>query len=200
MPKRTKHEERDRTQDGRAEQEAAQPEAGAAEPSEAPGAETEAPPAPEGADLEARLEEERKRSESYLEELRRERADFINFRRRIDQERESWGREANAALIANLLPVLDDFERARAAIPEDQRDSAWAEGLLLVGRKLYATLEAAGLREIEAVGREFDPSLHEAVSIEPDSEHGHSTIVEEYRKGYKLGEKVLRPSMVKVAQ
>lgn len=150
--------------------------------------------------LEEQLAAEKARAEGYLEELKRERASFINYRRRTDQEKLAWARDATATLILNILPVLDDFERARAAIPEEDKGSSWVEGITAIERKLYSTLEPAGLKQIEAVGKEFDPNLHEAVSIEPDSEHEHSTVVEEYRKGYLLGERVLRPSMVKVAQ
>lgn len=149
-------------------------------------------------DLAVQLAQERAKSGGYLEELQRERASFINFRRRTEQERENWNRDANAALIFNILPVLDDFERARDAVPGDQSDSAWVDGMLLVGRRLYSTLELAGLRQIEAVGKPFDPSLHEAVSIQPVEDQEAGIVLEEFRKGYMLGDRVLRPSMVKV--
>lgn len=151
-------------------------------------------------DLEQQLTSERERASGYLEELQRERASFINFRRRVEQEKEGWGREANAALIFNVLPVLDDFERARDAIPAGQQDTPWVDGLMLVGRKLYSTLELSGLKQIDAVGKPFDPSLHEAVAVEEAGDQEHSIVVEEYRKGYTLGDRVLRPSMVKVKQ
>ncbi len=151
-------------------------------------------------DLEQALAEEQARSQGYLEELQRERASFINFRRRTEQERENWSREANAALVFNLLPVLDDFERAKSALPPDQQGTPWVEGLMLVGRKLYSTLELAGVRVIEAVGQPFDPTVHEAVSVEESEDGQPGTVLEEYRKGYKLGERVLRPSMVKIAK
>ena len=159
------------------------------------------PPAEPSAEpgLQEQLDAERERSAGYLEELQRERASFINFRRRTDQEREGWSREANAALLFNLLSVLDDFERARDAIPMEQQTTPWVEGLMLVGRKLHSTLELAGLRQIEAVGRPFDPSLHEAVAADPSSDAEAGAVLEEYRKGYMLGDRVLRPSMVKVA-
>lgn len=153
---------------------------------------------PSTADLEAQLAQERERSGGYLEELQRERASFINFRRRTEQERESWNRDANAALIFNILPVLDDFERARDAVPEDQKDSPWVDGMLLIGRRLYSTLELAGLRQIEAAGKPFDPSLHEAVSVQPVEDQEAGIVLEELRKGYMLGDRVLRPSMVQV--
>lgn len=149
---------------------------------------------------EEQIEAARKQAETYLEELKRERASFINYRRRIEQERQNWTRESNAALIFNILPVLDDFARAQQMVPEDQKDSPWVEGIGAVGRKLYTTLELAGLKEIHAVGEHFDPNLHEAVSMEESPEYEHQTVIEEYRKGYMIGDRVLRPSMVKVAQ
>ena len=174
----------------------------------APAAETSegaqaAPPegaAEAGTGLEQALAHERERSSGYLEELQRERASFINYRRRTEQEREQWGREANAAIIYNLLSVLDDFERARESIPADLQGTPWVDGLMHVGRKLYSTLELAGLKEIEAVGKPFNPNLHEAVSVEESGDRDAGTVIEEYRKGYALGDRVIRPSMVKVAQ
>ncbi|MDQ3326994.1 MAG: nucleotide exchange factor GrpE [Chloroflexota bacterium] len=148
--------------------------------------------------LEEQLAHAQERASGYLEELQRERASFINYRRRTELERENWAREANAALIFNVLPVLDDFERARVAIPAEYQESAWVDGLMLVGRKLDSTLELAGLRQIEAVGKPFDPSRHEAVSVQPPDEAESGLVVEEYRKGYMLGDRVLRPSMVRV--
>jgi len=162
--------------------------------------EIEAAEASAQADLEQQLQQEREKAQGLLDELKRERASFINYRRRIEQEKESWSREATASLIYNLLSVLDDFERAKKAIPEEFKGSPWVEGLLLVERKLFSTLELAGLKPIEAVGKPFDPNIHEAVSTEPVEGVEHGTVVEEYRKGYMLGDRVLRPSMVKVAQ
>ncbi len=157
--------------------------------------------APEQAEpsIEAQLQTERERAQGYLEELQRERASFINFRRRTEQEKETWTRDANSALIFNVLPVIDDFERARDNIPADQQDSAWVDGMMLVGRKLLSTLELAGLRPIEAVGKPFDPTVHEAVSVQPVEGQEAGIVLEEYRKGYKIGDRVLRPSMVKVS-
>ena len=150
---------------------------------------------------EQQLEEERRRAATYLDELQRERASFINYRRRSEQERTQWSREAQAGLIMDLLPVLDDFDRARETIPADQQQSAWVDGLMLVARKLNGTLELAGLTPIEARGQPFDPALHEAVSTAP-AEEGQQpgTVVQEFRKGYKLGDRVLRPSIVVVGE
>jgi molecular chaperone GrpE len=189
------------------ENEETQPEAVAEAPPDgqapATGAPEEAATRPEAAaepDLEAELRRERERSGGYLEELQRERASFINYRRRTEQEKEELSRAANAGLMFNLLAVLDDFERARANIPQDQLKEPWVEGLLLVGRKLYSTLELAGLKPIEAVGRTFDPRLHEAFAAGPGGDLEPDTVIEEYEKGYMLGDRVLRATKVKVSQ
>ncbi|MEJ7652798.1 MAG: nucleotide exchange factor GrpE [Chloroflexia bacterium] len=153
-------------------------------------------------DGESELDRARRSADGYLDELKRERASFINYRRRMEQEREGWSRAAVAGLILGLLPVLDDFERARASIPAElnETDAQWVDGLKAVERRLYATLEAAGLKDVEALGATFDPSIHEAVAVAEAEEGRQGTVVEEFRKGYLLGERVLRPSMVKVAQ
>lgn len=168
------------------------------EPEEAHGA---APPSEDAAAPAAgQVETEREPAGGFLEELQRERAAFINYKRRTEQERATWGHGATAALIHNILPVLDDFERARASIPPEQASSSWVEGLMHVGRKLESTLELAGLRPIEAVGTAFDPALHEAVSSAPAEDGESGVVLEEFRRGYRLGERVLRPSMVQVSQ
>lgn len=151
-------------------------------------------------DADQALAAERERAQVYLDELQRERASFINYRRRMEADKENWSRDANAALIFNLLAVLDDFERAKANIPPELQGTPWVEGLMLVERKLYSTLELAGLKPIEAEGQPFDPARHEAVVADPTEEHEPSRVLEEYRRGYTLGDRVLRPSMVKVSQ
>ena len=104
---------------------------------------------------------------------------------------------ANAALIADLLPILDDFERALGNASEDLDGPAWAEGVRLIYRKLKTLLEDRGLSEIEAEGREFDPNIHEAVMC-VEGEEGK--VCEEIQKGYRLRDRLLRPSMVKVGK
>ena len=125
-------------------------------------------------------------------------ADFANYKRRTDEERSVIGQLGTAMVISKMLGVLDDFDRALASVPPDAHDS-WVEGVRLVERKLRNVLEAEGVSPIEALGQPFDPNLHEAVVHEPTSEHPDNTVIAELQRGYRLNDRVLRPSMVKVA-
>jgi molecular chaperone GrpE len=139
----------------------------------------------------------------YLDALQRERANFINYRRRTEQERAETVQYATANLLKRLLPVVDDFDRALAAIPAEERENnRWVEGVELIARKLRTILEQEGVEPIEALGQPFDPNLHEAVAFDDNSEGGgHTdTVAEVYSKGYKLHDRVLRPAMVKVSR
>src|ERR671938_2083436 len=114
-------------------------------------------------DAEARAEEEHNRAEGYVALLKRERADFTNYRRRVAQERVEQAQAAAADLIHQVLPVLDDLERALRAVPAELVGSAWAAGIRLIDRALRAALERAGLERISAEGQPFDPQVHEAL-------------------------------------
>lgn len=127
----------------------------------------------------------------------RTQADFANYRRRVDQEKTELIKFAEAGLIQDLLPVVDDLERALSNLPKELAGLTWIEGILLIERKLRAILEAHGLTPIEAVGKEFDPHEHEAVLRE--GEPGEATVVTgEMQRGYRLHDRVLRPTLVKV--
>lgn len=140
------------------------------------------------------LEELRARASDFEDRWKRAAAEFANYRRRTEQERAALLRSANAALIFDLLPVLDDLERALASVPAGEAESEWVKGTRLVERKFRQILERQGLTPIEAVGQPFDPNLHEAVG-------GAGTLVtEEYRRGYTFHDRVLRPSMVVVGE
>ena len=134
--------------------------------------------------------------DEYLDQLQRSRAEFANLRRRVEQERSQIREIANQALLAQLVPVLDDFQRALAAVPEDQRQTPLVQGLELIERKFWAVLERSGVSPIEAAGQAFDPSLHEAVDTVPGT--AANTVVDVYQTGYRLGQRVLRPAAVKV--
>jgi molecular chaperone GrpE len=149
-------------------------------------------PALDAAAIQALIEER----DGYKNELLRTAADFTNFRRRTEQEFATFKQVANRDLLRQLLDVLDDFERALAQVPEEQRESGWVSGMAMIDRKLGALLERAGAARIESLGQPFDPALHEAVASDPGSDG--STVVEVYRQGYRLGEGLLRPAMVKV--
>lgn len=151
-------------------------------------------PAPEY-DSEKALAEAKQKSEEYLDSWKRTQADFINYKRRTEQERLETSKYANSQLILSILPVLDDFERAFDSISPKFSKSNWTEGLRLIERKLKTILETQGLSPIKALGETFDPNLHEA-AMHGKGEEGK--VVRELRKGYKLSDKVIRPSTVVV--
>lgn len=137
------------------------------------------------------LAAEKAEAEANLSGWQRERADFLNYKRRVEQEREEVSKSANAGLMLRLLPVLDDFDRALNCIPPELADLSWVEGIGAIERKLRTTLETQGLSPIEAVGKPFDPNEHEAVM---QGEGEENMVVGELQKGYKLYDKVLRPT------
>jgi molecular chaperone GrpE len=134
-----------------------------------------------------------KKSEEYLENWKRSQADFINLKRRSEQEKLEMGKYANNQLILMLLPVLDDFERAFDSITPQAAKSHWLAGIRLIETKLRDTLKSVGLIPIEALGQPFNPTLHEAVMQGKGLE---GVVLQEMRKGYKVFEKVIRPSQV----
>ena len=135
------------------------------------------------------------KAEANLSGWQRTQADFINYKRRMDQEKEEISQFTRATLILELLPALDDLERALAAIPPRLTKASWVDGIRLIWSKLQTTLKAQGLSEIEAVGELFDPHLHEAVRQDKGKE---GVVVGEVQKGYKFRDKILRPSKVVV--
>jgi len=147
--------------------------------------------------LKRALLEEKDQVERYLANWQRAQADFTNFKRRTEQERGELIKFANTAFVINLLPVIDDLERALEAVSTKLAGISWVDGIRLIYRKLMAVLEAQGVSEIEALGQDFDPNLHDAVMY---GEGEEGKVVEELQKGYKLHERVIRPSMVKVGR
>jgi molecular chaperone GrpE len=148
-------------------------------------------------ELQSQLAEALSQAAEYKDGWQRSVADFQNYRRRVDAEKADTYQTAVGSIIKRYLPVVDDLERALAARPEDL---AWAEGIDLIYRKLQSILEAEGLKRIEAEGQMFDPNFHEAISQEPSEGHESGQVIAVVRNGYMLGEKVLRPAMVRVAQ
>jgi molecular chaperone GrpE len=149
-------------------------------------------------DMQRVLDETREQSDEHLRGLQRTAADFANYRRRIDEERAGLSQFSNALLIGKLLAVLDDFDRALETVPPGSNE-AWVDGIRLVERKLRALLEAEGVTEIEALGQPFDPNLHEAVVHETTTDHPDNQVIGELQRGYRLRDRVLRPSLVRVA-
>jgi molecular chaperone GrpE len=147
--------------------------------------------------LAEQLAAEQARAAELRESWQRERADFINYRRRVESERAELIPMANAALLTKILPVLDDFDLALANIPAKAKTTTWVEGVALIQRKLLKLLEGEGVTPIEALGQPFDPRVHEAVVVDEDAKEPHA-VVAELRRGYKLRDKVLRPTLVRV--
>jgi molecular chaperone GrpE len=146
-------------------------------------------------DVQAQLSEEKARADGYLSQWQRAVADYQNLKRRTEQEREEYGRLANMALIINILPAVDDLNRALANVDTTLAGLSWVEGIRAIQRKLAGALEASGVTEIRAEGQEFDPNVHEAISHAPGE---RDRVVAEAQRGYKLGNRVIRPAMVVV--
>ena len=141
------------------------------------------------------LEQVRAERDSYLDQLQRSVAEFANYRRRSEQERSQLAAMVRKDVIAQFLPVIDDFERALSLIPADEKSKGWATGLQMIDTKFRDILERADAEIIDPVGQPFDPSRHEAVATEPGSTG--SIVVEVYQKGYAIGDLLVRPAMVK---
>ena len=150
-------------------------------------------------DLQAELEKAQAQAAEYLDGWQRARAEFANYKKRVEAEREELRRAGNETLLLKLLPVVDDFERAFQTLPEETADTPWVNGITMILRKLQVILESEGVVSIEAVGQPFDPQRHEAVIQEETGDHPDGYVMAEVRRGYRLGERVLRPALVKVA-
>jgi len=137
--------------------------------------------------------------DSDHDRLLRLRADYDNLRKRIDRERQEFELHANCELVGQLLPVVDNLERALAVNSGSDADGALREGLVMIHRQLADQLKDAGLTPILTVGQPFDPNLHDAVATESTEDHPPNTILEEMQRGYLFQDRVLRPAMVKVS-
>ncbi len=175
------------------------PPPGDAEPPEAepaPPESAQAEPAEAGT-IEEQLANAKEDAQKYLGNWQRAEADFQNYKRRVEQERSESRRFASAALIINVLPILDDLERALGSLDARLAGLTWFEGIALIHRKLLVLLDNAGVTPIQAEGQQFDPSFHEAVT-HADGEEGK--VLAEVQRGYKLHDRVLRPAMVVVGK
>lgn len=139
------------------------------------------------------LEIEREKAETYYRNWQRAAADFANYKRRVEQERNEGTRLANAALVINLLPVFDDLDRAVDSVDAQLAGLNWVQGIVNIHQKFQRLLEAMGVTEVDASGAEFDPSQHEAVGRQPGEE---GKVLHVVQKGYALSGKVIRPAMV----
>jgi len=132
------------------------------------------------------------------ERLLRLKADFDNFKKRIDREREASERHASASLVTRLLPVLDNFERALARDVPEGDGNAFREGIEMIFRQLLEELRKEGLTSVDSIGQPFDPNVHEAVATDSRSDLPAQTVLEELQRGYLMHNRLLRPSLVKV--
>ena len=137
--------------------------------------------------------------EELQDRLRRQMAEFDNFRKRTEKEKSAMYEVGARDIIEKILPVLDNFERGLAAVPEDEKGSSFAEGIEKIYKQFVKTLEDAGVEAIEAKGQQFDPNLHNAVMHVEDDQFGENEISQELQKGYKYRGTGVRHSMVQVA-
>jgi molecular chaperone GrpE len=150
--------------------------------------------------LQQELERQKERSEHNLEQWKRTAANLENYRKRVEKERAELLRSGQATLIAQLLPVLDDFERAFQTVPFALNSFTWTEGLALIDRKLSLILQQQGLEEINALGEPFDPALHHGLMEEETTAYADGHVMAVLQRGYMLHDKVLRPAIVKIAR
>ena len=147
--------------------------------------------------LKRQLEEARAQASEFKDSWMRSQAEFQNFRKRVERDNETMRSTMKGDIIKKVLPVLDDLERALQNRPADD---SWASGVELVARKFQNILEMEGVKRIEAEGAEFDPNFHEAISHEPADGVQSGHVIEVIQNGYVIGERVIRPALVRVAQ
>jgi len=141
------------------------------------------------------VEQLRAERDDYLDQLQRSRAEFINFKRRTEQERFQVREFVTRDVLTQFLPVIDDFDRALGSLPDAERGNSWVTGMEMIQSKLAGILDRAGVKKIDALNQPFDPKEHEAVATEPGTTG--TVVVEVYQPGYKIGDTLLRPAMVK---
>lgn len=144
----------------------------------------------------ARLTEERN---ALYDRLLRLAAEFENYRKRVEREREQTLEGVRADVISQILPIVDNFERALESAKVVGDFASLVHGLDLIHKQLEAVLSRFGVRRIETIGKPFDPTRHEAISIEERDDHEENTVIDEYQSGYMIGDRLLRPARVKVA-
>jgi molecular chaperone GrpE len=160
-------------------------------------------PAPEPLDLQpltAELEQIRSERQEFLDGWQRARAEFANYRKRVEREQEEARSRIAGETLLRVLAIIDDLDRALRDRPAEGEAAAWAEGIELIYRKFQALLEAEGIQLIQAEGQAFDPALHEALSHEESEAHAEGQVIEVVQRGYRIGDRVLRPALVRVAK
>ncbi len=152
------------------------------------------------ADLQQSLADSQVKANEYLDGWQRARADFANYKKRIEREQAQVYQNAAGSIFKRQLEVLDDLDRALKNRPQEGDGAIWAAGIELVFRKLTSIMENDGVKVMQAEGQPFDPNLHEAISSEDSPQHDSGQIIEVLQKGYLLGDRVLRPALVRVAR
>ncbi len=137
--------------------------------------------------------------EDLTDKLRRQMAEFDNFRKRTEKEKSGMFEMGAKSVVEKLLPVVDNFERGLASVPEDQKEDPFVAGVDKIYKQLLTVFDELGVKPIEAVGQPFDPNFHNAVMHVEDDEQGENVVIEEFQKGYMYHDSVVRHSMVKVA-
>ena len=152
-------------------------------------------------EAQAEVDQVKAQASENLDGWQRARAEFANYKRRMEAERAELKASAGAEALMRVLPAVDDFERAMQTLPDDLKDNPWISGVLMVQRKLNAALEQSGITPLLVnPGDAFDPNVHEAITHEDSDQFGSEQIIGEVQRGYKIGERVLRPAMVRVAR
>ena len=167
----------------------------------AEGAETEEDAASEKKGFFGKKKKDKKDTqiEDLTDKLRRQMAEFDNFRKRTEKEKSGMFEMGAKSVVEKLLPVVDNFERGLASVPEDQKEDPFVAGVDKVYKQLLTVFDELGVKPIEAVGQPFDPNFHNAVMHVEDDEQGENVVIEEFQKGYMYHDSVVRHSMVKVA-
>jgi len=164
---------------------------------ESAGAATEPQPEPEAG--ESPLEAIRREKDTLQDQLLRTAAEFDNYRKRVDRDRRDQADAATASALTGLLPIIDDLERALKA-PTGEDVESFRKGIELIHQQMLELLRKRGVKAIESTGADFDPRYHQAVVHESSPDHREGEVIEEFARGYMLGNRLLRPAMVKVAK
>jgi molecular chaperone GrpE len=150
--------------------------------------------------LQAKLAEVKAEADEYLEGWQRARAEFANYKKRVENERETDRARLTGHILGRFIDIMDDFQRALKDLPTEGESATWSHGIEMIYRKFQAILESEGVEEIRPDGEQFDPNFHEAISQDESEDHKEGEIVEVIAPGFKIGDRVIRPAMVRIAK
>jgi molecular chaperone GrpE len=156
-------------------------------------------PAEDTEALLAQLNEAQQKAGEYLEGWQRARAEFTNYKKRVERELQENREMSMGHALKGVLPIIDDFDRALASVPADIQENPWVSGVSMVQRKLYKLLEENGVVAFDPLGEMFDPTRHEAIGTDAESDAPSGQVTATMQRGYLIGERVLRPALVRVA-